>query len=201
LVTSPAARKAFDIGAEDAGLRQRYGRTEFGQSTLLARRLVEAGCTFVSVQSGGWDDHWGLKAGMEGRVPELDRAFSSLLVDLEQRGLRDRVLVVVCGEFGRTPRMNDGGNGGAPMSMGTPGRDHWGNAMFCLLAGGGIKGGQIVGSTNRLGESPKDRPITTGDIHATIYHVLGVDPHISFLNHAGRPVPAIDQGEVIHELV
>ncbi len=201
MITSTAARKAFDIGSEDATLRERYGRTEFGQSTLLARRLVEAGCTFVSVQGGGWDDHWGLKAGLEGRVPELDKAVSSLLVDLEQRGLRDRVLVVVCGEFGRTPRMNDGGNGGAPMSMGTPGRDHWGNAMFCLLSGGGVKGGQVVGSTNRLGEAPKDRPITAGDIHATIYHVLGVDPHTNFLNHAGRPVPAIDEGEVIHELV
>jgi hypothetical protein len=201
MVTSPAARKAFDIGSEDAALRDRYGRTQFGQSTLLARRLVEAGCTFVSVHSGGWDHHWDLKAGLEGRMPEIDRGVSSLLVDLDERGLRDRVLVMLCGEFSRTPRMNDGGNGGAPMSMGTPGRDHWGNAMFCLLGGGGVKGGQIVGSTNRLGESPKDRPITAGDIHATIYHVLGIDPHIAFLNHAGRPVPAIDQGEVIHELM
>jgi uncharacterized protein (DUF1501 family) len=111
------------------------------------------------------------------------------------------VLVILCGEFSRTPRMNDGGNGGPPGSMGTPGRDHWGNAMFCLLGGGGIKGGRIVGSTNAKGEVPKDRPIEPCDIHATIYHALGIDPSIHFLNHAGRPVPAIDRGEVIAELV
>ena len=103
-------------------------------------------------------------------------------------------MVMMCGEFSRTPRMNNGGNGGPPLSKGTPGRDHWGNAMFCLLGGGGIRGGQIVGSTNRLGEAPKDRPLTAGDLHATIYHVLGVDPTTSFLNHSGRPVPAIDSG-------
>jgi hypothetical protein len=97
--------------------------------------------------------------------------------------------------------MNDGGNGGAPGSMGTPGRDHWGSAMFCLLGGGGLKGGQIVGETNRLGEYPASRPITCGDLHATIYHVLGVDPSVSFLNHAGRPVPAVDHGTTIEELV
>lgn len=201
MVTSGAARKAFDIGSEPAELRDRYGRTNLGQSALLARRLVEAGSTFVSVHSGGWDHHWDLKSGLENRMPEVDRAFATLVSDIEERGLRDRVLVMLCGEFSRTPRMNNGGNGGPPLSKGTPGRDHWGNAMFCLMGGGGIKGGQIVGSTNRLGEAPKDRPITAGDLHATIYHVLGIDPHSSFLNHAGRPVPAIDQGEVIHELV
>jgi hypothetical protein len=97
--------------------------------------------------------------------------------------------------------MNDGGNGGPPLSMGTPGRDHWGSAMFCLMAGGGLRGGSIVGATDRLGQFPKDRPISPGDLHATIYHVLGIDPHIAFLNHAGRPVPAIDQGAVIRELL
>ncbi|HBH52776.1 MAG TPA: DUF1501 domain-containing protein, partial [Planctomycetaceae bacterium] len=109
--------------------------------------------------------------------------------------------VVLCGEFSRTPRMNDGGNGGPPLSKGTPGRDHWGNAMFCLLGGGGVRGGQIVGSTNRLGESPKDRPVTPADIHHTIYRVLGVDPNLSFLNHAGRPVPALEAGSPIEELL
>ena len=97
--------------------------------------------------------------------------------------------------------MNDGGNGGAPLSMGTPGRDHWGQAMFCLLGGGGVKGGQIVGSTNAKGELPQDRAVTPSDIHATIYHVLGVDPKVNFLDHSGRPIPALDSGEVIHELV
>jgi uncharacterized protein (DUF1501 family) len=155
----------------------------------------------VTVHFGGWDHHWDLKQGMERYLPNVDMAVATLFDDLAQRGLSDRVLVVLCGEFSRTPRINNGGNGGPPLSKGTPGRDHWGNAMFCLMGGGGVRGGQIVGSTNRLGEAPKDRPITAGDIHATIYHVLGIDPSISFLNHAGRPVPAIDSGEVIHELV
>ena len=116
-------------------------------------------------------------------------------------GRSDKVLVVMCGEFSRTPRMNNGGNGGAPLSMGTPGRDHWGNAMFCVLGGGGVKGGRIFGSTNRLGEVPRDKPVEPCDIHATIYHVLGVDPSISFLNNSGRPIPALDRGQVLRELL
>jgi hypothetical protein len=201
LVTSPAARDAFDISKEPAELRNRYGRTSFGQSTLLARRLVEAGCTFVTVHSGGWDHHWDLQQGMEKRLPEVDMAVATLLDDLHARGRLDSVMVVLCGEFSRTPRMNDGGNGGPPRSKGTPGRDHWGNAMFALVAGGGIKGGRIVGSTDAKGERPKDRPVTPFDLHATIYHVLGVDPTTHFLDHSGRPVPAVDRGSVISELL
>ncbi len=118
----------------------------------------------------------------------------------QQRGLWERVLVVMCGEFSRTPKLNDGGNGGPPMSMGAPGRDHWGNAMFCLLGGGGVQGGRVVGATTRKGDVPKDRPVTPADLHATIDRVLGADPRVSFHDHAGRPVPAIDQGEAIGEL-
>jgi hypothetical protein len=201
MVAGEAARKAFDLATEDPRIRDLYGRTHWGQSTLLARRLVEAGSTWVTVHLGGWDHHWNLKSGMEAYLPQVDMAVSGLLTDLEGRGLLDKVLVILCGEFSRTPRMNNGGNGGPAGSMGTPGRDHWGNAMFCLLAGGGIKGGRIVGSTNRLGEVPKDRPLECCDLHATIYHLLGVDPHTSFLNLAGRPVPAIDRGEIISELL
>ena len=201
LVTGKRAREAFDLNAEKPETRDLYGRHTWGQSTLLARRLVEAGSTFVTCHFGGWDHHWDLKAGMDNYLPIIDRLVSGLFTDLSDRGMLDQVLVVLCGEFSRTPRMNNGGNGGAPMSMGTPGRDHWGNAMFCLMGGGGVKGGQIVGSTNRLGEVPHDRPLRPGDIHHTIYHVLGVDPHIHFRDHAGRPVPAIDHGEVIRELV
>ncbi len=200
MVAGPAARKAFDIGTEDPRTRERYGRHSWGQSTLLARRLVEAGSTVVSVHLGGWDHHWDLKAGYERVLPIVDRLVSGLLEDLSQRGLLDKTMVMLCGEFSRTPRMNDGGNGGAPMSMGTPGRDHWGNAMACLFAGGGVQGGRIVGSTNRLGEAPQDRPISPADVHHTMFQVLGVDPHISFLNHAGRPVPALEPGAVIQEL-
>lgn len=200
MVTGAAAREAFNLSGEDAALRERYGRNSWGQSTLLARRLVEAGATMVTVHMGGWDHHWDLKAGMENYLPKVDQALYGLFTDLSERGLNDQVLVVVCGEFSRTPRMNDGGNGGAPGSMGTPGRDHWGSAMFCVLGGGGLKDGQVVGATNRLGEYPASRPLTCMDLHATIYHVLGVAASVSFLNHAGRPVPAIDHGEVIAEL-
>jgi uncharacterized protein (DUF1501 family) len=201
MIAGPAARKAFDIGSEDPRVRDAYGRTDWGQSCLLARRLAEAGATFVTVHMAGWDHHWDLQKGMESYLPKLDLAISGLITDLSNRGSLEKILVVVCGEFSRTPRMNDGGNGGAPRSMGTPGRDHWGNAMFCFLAGGGLKGGQIVGSTDRLGERPKDRPLTPQDIHQTIYYVLGVDPKASFLDHSGRPVPAVDGGEPIRELL
>ena len=201
MVAGEAARKAFDLSSEPAQTRDRYGRTPWGQSTLLARRLVEAGSTWVTVHMGGWDNHWSLKAAMEGYLPQIDMLTSALFTDLHERGLAEKVLVVMCGEFSRTPRMNNGGNGGPAGSMGTPGRDHWGNAMFCLVGGGGIQGGRIVGSTNRLGEVPKDRPLECADLHATIYHVLGIDPSINFLNHAGRPVPAIDGGQVIAELL
>ena len=200
LVTGEKARKAFDISQEDAATRDLYGRHSWGQSVLLARRLVEAGTTFVTCHFGGWDHHWDLQKGMDNYLPKVDQAVHGLFTDLTQRGLYDRVLVVLCGEFSRTPKMNNGGNGGPPLSMGQPGRDHWGNAMFCLLGGGGVKGGRIVGSTNKNGEVPQDRPLKPGDIHHTIYHVLGVDPHMHFLNHQGRPAPAIDHGEVIREL-
>jgi len=201
MVAGAAARRAFDISLEDPRMRDRYGRHSWAQSMLLARRLVEAGTTFVTVHLGGWDHHWDLKAGMERNLPIVDQGVAALLDDLTQRGLYDNTLVMLMGEFSRTPRMNDGGNGGAPMSMGTPGRDHWGNAMFCFLAGGGIKGGTIVGSTNRLGEAPQDRPVTPADLHHTLFHILGVDPSFSFLNHAGRPIPALEPGSVIHELI
>ena len=201
MVAGAKARAAFDIGTEDPRLRDRYGRNTWGQSTLLARRLVEAGTTFVTCHFGGWDSHWNHQGTMERHLPRVDQAVSALFEDLEVRGLLDRVLVVVMGEFGRTPKMNDGGNGGPPLSKGTPGRDHWGNAMSVLMGGGGLKGGQIVGSTNRLGEVPKDRPLRPGDIHHTIFRVLGVDPEVSFQNHAGRPVVAIDHGSPIHELL
>ncbi|HND53518.1 MAG TPA: DUF1501 domain-containing protein, partial [Pirellulaceae bacterium] len=181
LVTGEKARKAFDISQEDAATRDLYGRHSWGQSVLLARRLVEAGTTFVTCHFGGWDHHWDLQKGMDNYLPKVDQAVHGLFTDLTQRGLYDRVLVVLCGEFSRTPKMNNGGNGGPPLSMGQPGRDHWGNAMFCLLGGGGVKGGRIVGSTNKNGEVPQDRPLKPGDIHHTIYHVLGVDPHMHFL--------------------
>jgi hypothetical protein len=200
-VSGPAARKAFDINKEDPKLRDHYGRHNWGQSTLLARRLVEAGTTFVTVHFGGWDHHWDLKAGMERYLPQVDAAVAALFEDLDERGLLETTLVVLCGEFSRTPKMNDGGNGGAPRSMGTPGRDHWGNSMFCLLGGGGVKGGQIVGSTDRLGTRPQSRPVTPANIHATIYTVLGIDPKLQLFDHSGRPVSVLDDPTPIDELL
>ena len=201
LVAGSRARAAFDISTEDPLLRDRYGRNTWGQSTLLARRLVEAGSTFVTCHFGGWDSHWNHQGTMERHLPRVDMAVSSLFEDLDNRGMLDRTLVMVMGEFGRTPRINDGGNGGPPLSKGTPGRDHWGNVLSVLIGGGGVKGGQVVGSSNRLGEVPQDRPLRPGDLHHTVFKVLGVDPNISFNNHAGRPIPAIDHGSVISELI
>lgn len=197
LVVGPAARKAFDLASESPQTRERYGRNRWGQSTLLARRLVEAGSTFVTVDFGGWDHHWNMQRDMGEIQPRLDTAVSALFQDLFDRGLQQKVLVVMCGEFGRTPRLTD-------LNMpyrGTPGRGHWGNAMFCVLGGGGVQGGRVYGSTNRLGEMPHDKPVEPCDIHATIYHVLGVDPSVGFLNTASRPIPILDRGQVIHELL
>lgn len=200
-ITGPTARRAFDINQEDPRLRDRYGRHTWGQSTLLARRLVEAGSTFVTVHFGGWDHHWDLKAGYTNYLPKVDAAVASLFTDLDERGLLDTTLVVLCGEFSRTPKMNDGGNGGPAGSMGTPGRDHWGDSMFCLLGGGGVKGGQIVGSTDRNGARPHTRAVTPANIHATIYDVLGIDPTLQLLDPSGRPVNALDDPTPISELL
>jgi uncharacterized protein (DUF1501 family) len=138
---------------------------------------------------------------MEGYLPMVDSAVSALFRDLDERGLLDTTLVVLCGEFSRTPKMNDGGNGGAPMSKGTPGRDHWGHSMFCLLGGGGVQGGQVVGSTDRLGTRPHTRPVTPANIHATIYHVLGIDPKLHLLDPSGRPSPVLEDPTPIEELL
>jgi Protein of unknown function (DUF1501) len=200
-VSGPAARRAFDINKEDPKLRDRYGRHNWGQSTLLARRLVEAGATFVTVHFGGWDHHWDLQKGMESHLPIVDSAVATLFEDLDARGLLETTLVVLCGEFSRTPKMNDGGNGGPAGSKGTPGRDHWGNSMFCLLGGGGVKGGQIVGSTDKLGTAPHTRPVTPSNIHATVYEVLGIDPKLQLTDPTGRPTPVLDDPTPISELL
>ncbi len=195
LVTGPEVRKAFDLSGEDEKLRAAYGRNNWGQSVLLARRLAEAGVTFTTVHFGGWDHHWNLKEGMQSYLPKVDMAVATLFEDLSSRGLLEKTMVLVLGEFSRTPRMNDGSG------QGTPGRDHWGGAMSVLIGGGGVRGGRVVGATDSRGEYPVERPLTPGDLHATIYTALGLDPHATFLNPAGRPVPAIDEGAPIKELL
>jgi len=190
MITGEAARRAFDIGSEDPRVRDKYGRNTYGQSALLARRLVEAGVTFVTVHNGGWDHHAKIQEGMKSRLPTMDQSIAALVEDLSDRGLLDRVLVCVMGEFGRTPRINA-----------NAGRDHWGNAMSVLMAGGGLKGGVVVGSTNSKGEAPADRPLVPGDILATMYHVLGIDPTTEFHDRTGRPVPVLSEGKSIAELL
>jgi hypothetical protein len=190
MVTGESARRAFDIGREDPRVRDRYGRHTWGQSALLARRLVEAGVTFVTITASGWDDHAQVANAMKAKLPPLDRALGSLVEDLTSRGLIDHVAVVVMGEFGRTPRINPGA-----------GRDHWGECMSVLIGGGGLKGGQIIGSSNSKGEVPKDRPLRPSDVLHTLYGVLGIDPALQFVNNAGRPIPILNDGTAIPELV
>src|SRR5207248_9846795 len=149
LVLGSAAREAFDLDREDPRSADRYGLGPWGRYTLLARRLVEAGVSFVTVDMPHWDDHSGIEKGHGYKLPPLDQAVGALLDDLSERGLLDRVMVVVMGEFGRTPKVNTG-QPGIPI----PGRDHWGNAISAMVAGGGLKGGQVVGKTNARAEHP-----------------------------------------------
>ncbi|MCS7022254.1 MAG: DUF1501 domain-containing protein [Gemmataceae bacterium] len=196
LILGSAARTAFDIDKEPVRLAERYGANAWGRYTLMARRLVEAGVRFVTVDMPHWDDHSSLQRGHGTKVPVVDRAVSALLDDLETRGLLSQVLVIVMGEFGRTPRINKG----LPNDP-VPGRDHWGQAISVLLAGGGIPGGVVVGATNARGEHPVQRAVTPQQLHATIYHHLGIDPSLTFKDHTGRPIPILDDPTPIRELI
>jgi uncharacterized protein (DUF1501 family) len=196
MVTGRAAREALDLSREPASLRHRYGYASatdrnqvWGQNCLLARRLVEAGVSFVSIGMGGWDDHGeGLTQKLPHRARVFDQAVSALIEDLHARGLNQKVLVVAWGEFGRTPRVNRGG------------RDHWPSSMAVMLAGGGLRMGQAVGSTNSRGERPLDRPLHPNDVLATIYTHLGIDLRRAFVNAQGRPIPVLPHGQPISEL-
>ena len=190
LVTGKRARQAFDITAEDEKLRDRYGRTTFGQSMLLARRLVEAGVTFVTVRIGGWDDHNQIEKRMREKGPAYDKGVAALIADLYQRGLDKEVLVVAMGEFGRTPRVNR-----------NAGRDHWGAVMSVLMAGGGLAVGQVVGSSSKYGETPKDAPYRPEDVLAIVYWHLGIDPETTLLDFSGRPRYLLERGELIREMI
>ena len=153
---------------------------------------------FVTLTFSGWDFHSSLESGMKRVLPLIDSAIATLIQDLEDRGLLDTTLVLVMGEFGRTPRLNTTGVPGADP---IPGRDHWGNVMSVLAAGGGLARGRIVGASNAKGEIPKDRPVRPQDLLVTIYHQLGIDPTTSFTNRAGRPITIGSDGEVIEELL
>ena len=196
MLSSPVARRAFDLDREPPAIRDRYGRNEYGESMLLARRLVEAGVRLVSViwmyifpggrVSNVWDNHAGF--GIHGAktgfdllkspvcIPPLDQGYSALIEDLADRGLLEETLVAAVGEFGRTPKIN-----------GTGGRDHWGRCQSALLAGGGIRGGQVYGSSDSTAAHVKDMPVAPEDLIATIYHAFGLSPDREIHDREGRP--------------
>jgi len=196
LLTSQGAKDAFDISRETDSLRDRYGRHTFGQSALVARRLVESGVTFVTVNCVPWDHHgspgqYKTEEGARLLIPPLDRAIAALVEDLIDRGLYEKTLIVAMGEFGRTPRMNA-----------NAGRDHWGNTFSVLFGGGGMNMGQAIGRSSARGEHVVDQPVDPQDIAATIYHHLGIDASsVTFYDHLDRPLTLLDRGKPIHDLV
>ena len=198
LISSPQARAAFDLDSEPPSQRLRYGNHLLGQSCLMARRLVQAGAKFVTVTDRGWDTHEnlftrlreGYTGGTSGKIPKLDVSYSALISDLSERGMLDSTLVILMGEFGRTPKLNSQG-----------GRDHWPRAFSVVLAGGGIRGGQVIGKTDGHGERPTDRPISPADLVHTIYRALGIDPRQELRTADGRPVQINRDGNMINELM
>jgi hypothetical protein len=200
LLASPQARAAFDLSREPAAVRDQYGRHQFGQSCLLARRLIEAGVGLVHVNwfrgpdepsdAPCWDSHARESTRLKTILaPTADQAFAALLNDLSQRGLLDETLVACISEFGRTPRINA-----------AAGRDHWGHVFSVALAGAGIKGGQVYGSSDKNGGYPRDGKVTPQDLTATILHCLGYEPHTEIQDNLGRPIPA-SRGEVIRSIL
>lgn len=189
ILTSSGAQQAFAIEREDESTRDAYGRSEFGQSCLLARRLVESGVRFVTVNYGGWDHHAKIFDNLEKKMPVFDQGFSALIVDLEQRGLLDETLVLCMGEFGRTPKLNK-----------DAGRDHWGRAGSLLFAGAGAAGGRVIGASDRDGALVTDRPVRPADVAYTVYESLGIDPRKRLLTPEGRPVEILDEGGPVHEI-
>ncbi|MDA0586787.1 MAG: DUF1501 domain-containing protein [Planctomycetota bacterium] len=211
LLTSDRARDAFDISLESPHVRDKYGRHKWGQRALLARRLVEAGTSFVTMQMqnpgipggiGNWDIHavnGHLYDDARARLPVFDQAVSALVDDIYQRGLDQKVMVIVSGEFGRTPRVNP--QKGTRSGILQPGRDHYPAAMSVLVAGGGMQTGQVIGSTTAKGERPKDRALDPNDLLATVYQHLGIDFRQMTVDTSGRPVPLIPHGTPIRELL
>ncbi|MDA0835286.1 MAG: DUF1501 domain-containing protein [Planctomycetota bacterium] len=218
MLTGPSARKAFDISQEDPRIRERYGRNLWGQQCLLGRRLVEAGVEMVTIslngplcgRVGNWDDHavnHHVFDAMKHRAPPFDQAVSALIEDIHNRGLDENVLVVVGGDFGRTPKISHvassgGGVASAPAGTIQPGRDHWPLAMSFLFSGGGISPGQVIGATDVRGEHAVERIVGVQDFVATIYHHLGIDAaQTQIINFAGRPIPLVQEGKPIPELM
>ena len=189
MVLSPEAQRAFDIDKEDSKKRDAYGRTEFGQSCLLARRLIEGGVKFVTVNYGGWDHHAKIFENLDKKLPDFDAGLSALIQDLHERGLMQDTLLLVMGEFGRTPKINK-----------DAGRDHWGRAGSLLFAGAGVQAGKVIGATDRNGAFVTDRPVRPADVSYTVFDALGIDPRKILRTPEGRPVEILDQGSAVNEL-
>jgi hypothetical protein len=201
MIASPRARAAFDLSREPDKVRDRYGRNQRGfwdsEKFLMARRLVEAGVAVVTLKVGYWDHHAGINGdiftALRAQLPALDRSLAVLLSDLRERGLDKEVVVLVWGEFGRTPRVSYRGT--------SVGRDHWNDAGFALFSGGGLRMGQVIGETDSQAARPKNRPLNCQNVLATVYHALGIDPDQTVLDFAGRPQYLLDHREPIRELV
>lgn len=210
MLASPAARSAFDLTQEPAATRDRYGRNTWGQQCLLARRLVEAGVELVTTTLAGpicgrvqnWDDHavnHHVFDAMKSRAPQFDQAVATLIEEIFERGLDQKVMVIVTGEFGRTPKISYAADSGSGVMQ--PGRDHWPRATSLMFAGGGIPGGQLIGGTDRRGEDVTERRIGVHDFLATVYRHLGIDPRgVEFQDFSGRPIPILSAGTPIPEL-
>ncbi len=200
LIGSAKVRAALDVGREPPALRDRYGMTVFGQACLAARRLTEAGSRFVSVfwdefglAGSGWDTHWDHYPRMKNELlPGLDKAFSGLIADLDARGLLDETLVLLLSEHGRTPKLQNARGGG---------RDHWSQCYSVLIAGAGVARGRVVGKSDKIAGSVKERPVSPKDVLATTYHLLGIDPATTLTDRTGRPVPLLADGAVLHDVL
>jgi len=191
ILRSDRTKKAFDLSVEPASLRAKYGEDAFGQSALAARRLVEAGVRFATIGIGGWDTHQNNFTSLKTRLlPPVDRVVSTLINDLDDRGLLDSTIVYVAGEFNRTPRINA-----------RAGRDHWGRSLSVVVAGGGIRRGYAHGTTDANGMAPALEPVTPDDVCATMFHLLGLDPHMELMTQTGRPMALFREGKVINKLL
>ena len=189
MILAPQVQAAFDISKENEKLRDEYGRSEFGQSLLMARRLVESGVRFVTVNYGGWDMHDKIFEGLDKKLPEFDQSFARFIRDMDERGTLQDTLVVCMGEFGRTPKIND-----------KAGRDHWGRAGSMLFAGAGVRGGNVIGATDKNGAYVTDRPVRPADVAWTIYDALGIDANRELMTPEGRPSFILTEGAPVREL-
>ena len=190
LISSDKAREAFNIDAEDNGLRDKYGRNTAGQRLLMARRLVESGVRFVTVSYGGWDMHTGIAGAMRSSMPPLDQALAALIEDLEARGLLSKTLVMVSSEFGRTPKINN-----------DAGRDHWPKVFSVMLAGGGVKGGIVHGASDATASEPEFDAVSPADLATTMYHLLGIVADKELMSPGDRPIEICDGGNLIKDIL